>query len=260
MKNSDYGPYEVAEALRAAGVGSGDVVFSHASVGLLGMPSCGCSAQAVYEMWRNAFFSVAGEEGTWVLPAFSYSFCRGEEFDPLRTPGQCGVLSEEARRDKHAVRSEDANFSVVAIGARADELTRNPPPKSFGDDCFFARFLSMGGKFVNLNVHPATTFIHYVEAANAVPYRWHKPFPGRVLVHGKAEERTYWHFVYDLGVPDHAPDFARFNNEAYRTGAAKDVQIGRGRLTCISAEDTQAIVDDNLSKDISFLLRGRFHG
>lgn len=260
MTRFDYGPDEIVEALRAAGVGRGDVVFSHASVGLLGMPSCGCSASSVYGMWRDAFRAVVGEDGTWVHPTFSYSFCHGEDFDPLRTPGLCGVLSEEARRDGRAIRSEDANFSVAAIGARADELTRAPAPKSFGDNCFFARFQSLGGKFVNINVHPATTFIHYVEAENAVPYRWHKPFHGRVLFNGRAEERTYWHFVYDLAIPDHAPDFGRFNAEAYRVGAAKDVPIGRGRLTCISAADTRAVVEDNLRKDISFLLRGGFHG
>ena len=109
---------------------------------------------------------------------------------------------------------------------------------------------------MNLNVHPATTFIHYAEAQLRVPYRWHKPFSGRVLLEGGAETRTYHHFVYDLARPETAPDFTRFNEAAYRSGAAKDVRLGRGRITCVSARDTKALVDENVGRDASFLLAG----
>ena len=256
MMRPDYTKEDLVEALRAAGLRAGDVIFSHSNVGVFGVPPCLCKNASVYELWRDAMMEVIGKQGTWVLPTFSYSFCHSEVFDPKNTPGVCGLLSEEMRRDPDSVRSEDANFSVVAVGAHAERLTMDASPWTFDGDCFFARFLGLGGKFVNMNVHPATTFIHYVEAQNHVPYRWHKAFEGMMVLDGQMEKRTYYHFVRDMERHDCEVDFSRFNKTAYDTGAAVDVPIGKGRLTCISAVDTKTIVDSNLSVNMSFLIRG----
>lgn len=257
----DYALADVVSALKAVGVRPGDTVFSHANVALFGVPDCPPAAEALYGFWKRAFYDVLGPTGTLVFPTFSYSFCHRESFDPARTPGTCGLLSEAMRRDPEAHRSSDANFSIAAVGARAVELTKDPPPKSFGPDCFFERFLDVNGKFVNLNVHPATTFIHYVESLNEVPYRWHKPFSGELQGEdGVAREMTFWHFVYDLKIPDHAPSFEKFNQAAYEAGVVRSAALGRGKIISLSAADTRAVVEKGLANDVSFLLKGRYRG
>lgn len=257
---ADYGLAEAVAALQTVGVARGDCVFSHSNVAFFGIPDCAPAAAAVYGLWKAAFREALGPEGTLVFPTFSYSFCHGEPFDPDRTPGTCGVLSEEMRKDPEALRSADANFSVAAIGARAAELTVDPPEKSFGPGSFFERFLAADGKFVNLNVHPATTFLHYVEARNAVPYRWHKPFRGILLRNGRTEERVFWHFVCDLDKSDHAPDFTKFNAAAVAAGVVRTAPLGRGRVVSLSAADTLSVAEAGLASDMSFLLKGRFDG
>ena len=257
---ADYTEMQIVEALKLAGVKSGDSVFSHSNVAFFGIPECDLTYEAIYQMWKRAFLSVLGPEGTLVMPTFSYTFCRKKVYDPLTTPGDCGVLSEMMRQDPEAVRSEDANFSIVAIGKNAKHFTENSPEHSFGKDCFFERFYSAGGLFVNLNVHPASTFIHYVECMSKVPYRWHKPFPGEILLNGKLYKRQYYHFVYDLEKSEHRPDFSKFNNIAEECGIARSVALGRGKVVAISAEDTRKIIVEQLEKDISFLIKGTYNG
>lgn len=258
--NIDYSKDDVKKALFLLGVRRGDVVFSHMNIGPCGIPDCKPSMKSVYELWKGAFLETLGDDGIWVLPSFSYSFCHNEVFDPFRTKSQCGILSEAMCDDRESSRSEDANFSVVAVGRRAKELVSDMPERSFGEDGVFDRLLKMDAVFVNINVHPATTFIHYVEASLDVPYRWHKAFPGIMkLAHGE-ERRSYHHFVYDLDISDHAPDFSRFNDCALNSGKAVSATIGRGMAVKITAADTYSIVKEKLTEDISFLLRGRFHG
>ena len=257
---ADYDENLIVEALQAVGVKKGDQVFSHSNIALFGVPDCELTPAAMYEMWKRAFLKVLGPEGTWILPTFSYTFCRKKIYDPLATPGDCGILSELMRQDPETVRSEDANFSVAALGKNAVFFTENPPEYSFGKNCFFERFYSAGGKFVNLNVHPASTFIHYVECLNNVPYRWQKPFPGEILLNGKLYKRQYYHFVYDLEIPDHRVDVRKFNETAYKEGLVQSADLGRGKIVAITAEDTKKLIESKLKEDISFLLAGEYHG
>ena len=256
---ADYCENQIVAALKAGGVEAGDQIFSHSNVALFGIPDCSLDPQSVYQMWKRAFLSVLGEDGTLVMPTFSYTFCRKKVYDPLSTPGDCGILSEMMRQDPEAVRSEDANFSVVALGKNSKYFTENPPEYSFGKDCFFERFYLKKGKFVNLNVHAASTFIHYVECVNNVPYRWQKPFPGRTLVGGKLYERKFYHYVCDLEKDDHRPDFRRFNQMAEQENMVKVIPLGRGKIVVISAEDTKKLIDEQLKKNVSFLIRGAYH-
>lgn len=257
---ADYGEKQIVEALKSVGVKAGDQVFSHSNVALFGVPECALKPQAIYQMWKRAFMTVLGPEGTLVMPVFSYTFCRKKVYDPLTTPGDCGILSEMMRQDPEVIRSEDANFSVAAFGKNAKYFTENPPEYSFGKNCFFERFYLKKGKFVNLNVHPASTFIHYVECANDVPYRWRKPFPGEILLNGKLEKRQYYHYVCDLENDNHRPDFRRFNELAEKENLVTTVVLGRGKIVMISAEDTRKLIEEQLKIDISFLIRGKYNG
>ena len=256
---ADYTESQIVDALFAAGVKKGDNVFSHSNVAFFGIPDCELNPEALYRMWKRAFMTVLGPEGTLVMPTFSYTFCRKKVYDPSSTPGDCGILSEMMRQDPEVIRSEDANFSVAAIGKNAVCYTENLPEKSFGENCFFERFYKTGGKFVNLNTHPASTFIHYVESINKVPYRWHKPFPGEILLDGKLYSRKYWHFVYDLEKKEHSPDVSAFNQCAVEEGMVKTVVLGRGKVNVISAADTKNLIEKHLKDDVSFLIKGEYH-
>jgi len=252
----DYSRKDIVAAMRGVGLGPGAIVFTHSNVGFFGRLEGMNSPENVYSTIKEAVFEVIGPEGTWVVPAFSYSFCNKKPFDPDVTPGVCGFLSEAVRKDKNALRSFDANFSVAAIGRLAGHLTQDAPRYSFGPGSFWARFLDAGGKVCNFNFDAAASFVHYVERELKVPYRYDKAFPGEFCHMGKKEQRVFYHFVYDLAKPQDGPEFTKFDQEARQWGLAKRCNLGKGQIVLISAHDSFELIKLKLQEDPGFLTKG----
>src|SRR5690349_10045307 len=120
---------DVVRAFTDVGVGAGDVVFSHSSVAMLGVPECGLDQAAIAEMFLSAFQEATAQTGTWILPAYTYSYTKSESFDPARTPPtqDMGLLPNALWRHPDVRRSLDPIFSVIAIGPRAEEMTAGMP-------------------------------------------------------------------------------------------------------------------------------------
>jgi len=238
------------------GLEAGDSVFTHSNIGFFGKLEGAENPQDYYRIFKEAIFEVIGEKGAWILPAFSYSFCRKEIFDVKKTPGVGGILSEMMRNDPQSLRSIDANFSVVAIGDKAKYFTEDAPDHSFGDGCFWEKFLKEEGKFCNFNFDAGSTFIHHVEKVLKVPYRYDKAFPGQTLVDNKLVERVFCHFVYDLDKPETGPVFTKFNKRAKELGLVRTSKLGKGEIVLITARDVLNLIKTEIKKDPGFLIRG----
>ena len=66
---------DIVDALKNLNINEGDSIFVHSNLGFFGkMENCS-NADELCENFLNAIVEVIGEEGTLVLPAFSYSFC-----------------------------------------------------------------------------------------------------------------------------------------------------------------------------------------
>lgn len=167
-----------------------------------------------------------------------------------------GMLSEYVRTHPDSIRSSDPNFSIAALGPDAEYLTRNPPAHSFGQNSFWERFLAVQGKFCNFNIDAASTFLHYVERCLDVPYRWNKPFAGTLRLNGSTERRVFYHYVRDLETDAHAPDFASFDERASQEGTVDRVDLGKGQVVTISAQDTYDVAETGYLEDSSFLITG----
>src|SRR3954449_2491189 len=81
---------DLIAGLRSVGVGEGDIVIvqlSRAAIALAGADADPTRAAAfVLEHLRCAI----GTRGTLVVPTYTFSFCRGEPFDPAVTPAVSG--------------------------------------------------------------------------------------------------------------------------------------------------------------------------
>ncbi len=249
-----YRPNDIERAFAQSGIGVGDVVFTHANVAFFGRLEGAETDWDYYDAFQHAFESVAGAEGTWVLPTFSYSFCWGTPFDPSATPGVCGTLSECMRHDLRSIRSHDGNFSVVAVGGQAHELTRAGSENVYGQDGFFARLLKMGGKISNFNLDASSTFLHFVERELGVRYRWDKQFDGTLLVGGRDRGASSWHYVRDLDDVGTKPSVLRFNTLARRLGLAKVASLGRGQIVTIPTVDVLRLCQTMVNRDPEFLV------
>jgi len=253
---ADYSQGDIARALRAAGLSADDSLFVHSNIGFFGRLADASAPDAYYLAFKDAIFSVIGEDGTLVVPTFSYSFCRGEPFSREGTRSVCGFFSEMVRLDPEARRSDDANFSVAALGRKAEYFTRDAPQHSFGPDSFFERFLKEDGKICNFNFDAGSTFIHYAERLLKVPYRFDKAFAGKSVINGNEIEKCFYHFVYDLEKPENGPDFVALDKLARKRGLVRTARLGRGAVVVISARDTLELIKSELKVNPSFLVRG----
>jgi len=252
--DGEFTPSDIVHALRELGIKNGDHIFVHSNIGFFGKLAGANDEHDVYLAFKNAMHEAVGEAGTVIHPTFSYSFCKGQDFDPATTSGICGILSEMARQDADYTRSHDPNFSITASGKLAEFFTENPDEYSFGKRSFFARFLEKGGIFVNFNFDAASTFVHYAEREASVSYRWDKPFEGNIITNGKTQKATFYHYVRDLEKPEHAPVFTKFDAKAKALNLAKTINLGRGQIVSISAKNTFDLIQKTLKTEPDFLI------
>lgn len=254
MKSS-YSKEDISEALRSIDIRENDNVFIHSNIGYFGVLAQANNVNDYADYFIDSIFEVIGKKGTLIVPTFSYSFCRGESYDMIRTPGVCGLLSEAVRTDPRAARSDDANFSVAAIGWLADYFTKDAPEYSFGRNSFWNRFLNSSGKIANFNFDAGSTFIHYVEKSLNVPYRYDKGFKGVSIEGSESIQKIFYHFVYDLNKPQNAPNFTKFHEKSIQTGIARKTNLGRGQIIMVTAQDTFELIKKELKEDPCFLTK-----
>lgn len=256
MNKYDYSKQDIINSLKKVGINKNDNLFIHSNIGFFGLLESATVPADYYKIFKEAIFEVIGQDGTIVFPTFSYSFCKKEIFDKSSTKSVCGMLSELARLDKDALRSDDANFSVVAIGKYAKFFTDNSPEYSFGPGSFWDKFLKKEGLFCNLNFDSGSTFIHYVERSLKVDYRFDKAFDGVAIKQTNSNNERFYHFCYDLEKQAHAPEFTKFDKKAKELGLAKSANLGRGQIVSISAKDTFDLIKQELDINPSFLTKG----
>jgi len=256
MTSADYSETDVVNALRDVGIENGDTVFTHSNLGFFGRLK-GAETKTEYcESFYRAVRDVLSEDGTLVVPTFTYSFTDGDRFKPAETESNMGMFAEFVRTHPDSVRSADPNFSVAAIGPLAEQLTGDPPAHSFGQDSFWERFLAVGGKFCNFNMDAASTFLHYVERCLDVPYRWDKPFAGVVVRGGTEEHRVFYHYVRALDEPAHEPNFEAFDEQARAQGVVERSNLGKGQVVSITAQDTYNVTERAYLENPAFLIEG----
>lgn len=256
-RRPDYSRADVVRALREVGLRPGDVVFTHSSVGMLGMPAEGLERETLRDLFLSAFQEVLGPGGTWILPAYTYSYTIGEPFDPKATPPRnMGLLPEMLWQHPGVVRSLDPIFSVIAIGGRAEELLADLPPDCFGEDSIYARLLAADAAICNIGIGSHAALIHHVEQKLGVPYRYIKRFRGVTVVDGVERETEVAYNVRSLEEPRHVPYFMRLDRDARADGSVRAVRVGRGEINCIRARRMEELIRTGLARDPEYLVKG----
>ena len=103
------------------GLTEGDIVCVHSSLKNIGYIDGGPEA------FIEALTETIGQEGTIVMPAFTYSFLKDEmktePFDAATTPSQTGLITEVFRKLPDTYRSVHPTHSVSVWGKRAEYFT-----------------------------------------------------------------------------------------------------------------------------------------
>ncbi len=257
MRKPDYNYQDIEESLRKIGIKAGDTVFLHCNLGFFGRLEGACSSDDLCEAFYNALKSVLTQEGTLVVPCFSYSFCHNEVYDRKTTKSDCGMFTEFVRLQKDTIRSFDPNFSIAAWGKFAKYYTDNPPHESFGSQSFWARILEKKGKLLCMNIDCGSTFMHFVECQNKVPYRYNKAFNGTYIDDNGNKKRDYFvHFVYDLEHPEDGPYTVRLDNKCRNSEFCHLTNLGKGVMLSIAFDDYYRFITETLAKEPRFLTVG----
>jgi aminoglycoside 3-N-acetyltransferase len=249
---------ELTHAMRDAGVRAGDVLFAHA-----GMQSAlrveGASRTEKMDTVLDAMRDAVGPDGVVILPTFTYSFCRGEDFDVDGSPSTVGMLTERARLRPGARRTAEPIFSVAIDGrlpaAWERRLFTPGDVDCFGEESVFAFLHAADARLLFFGVgFGFCTYLYLVEQRLRVPYRYAKPFSGDIVQNGVRTPATASYHVRDLdsGAEN---DFEPLGAELLRRGLAAERRIEKGpRLLCCGARDAHDVAVEKVREHPGYLL------
>lgn len=148
--------------------------------------------------------TVVGAEGTLLVPMFTWSFCRGVDYDIRKTPGEVGALGNWILENRDDFgRTAHPLYSFMAAGSDAGLLCGMENKTAWGGDSPFGYLHRNHGKnlLINVSLERCFTFTHYVEQCLKVPYRYFKDFQGTYVdAQGNKSDRVYTMFVRDLAI------------------------------------------------------------
>jgi aminoglycoside 3-N-acetyltransferase len=239
-------PKDVTNALLSAGIRPGSVVLVHPDAivaAQFSVPSNGESSahrnDERLDLLIDAVEAATGNDGTLVIPTFSYSFTKDEPFDVVSTPSAVGMVSEKFRARTGVRRTSDPIFSLACIGPRAEELCAIPIKECFGADSAFAALHRMNAHIVDLgcSLSRGGTFVHYVETMHGVDYRYKKEFSGTVIgPDGQSTQSSVIYNVRDLNRKS-GGDLRRLQKRLADEGKSRTAHVGRSRITAMTAND-----------------------
>lgn len=238
---------DIAATMRQVGVSPNDWVMLHGDAGVAAQLHSIEAAQRLPHLLRQIIDFMTG--GTLVVPAFSYSFTKGEDFDSAHTPSDVGQFSEVFRSLPGVQRTRHPIFSVSAFGSGTPEVMNARLDDCFGPGTVFDLLHQHDAKIVCLGCDfSRVTFVHYVEQQYGVPYRYSKAFSGHLIDNGQATALTTHYLVRDLAIKSSC-DLRWLKAEAIRRGVLMMGEVGRFPVMAISARQFLSLAFDFLKQD-----------
>jgi aminoglycoside 3-N-acetyltransferase len=231
-------PGDVTDALLAIGIKKGNTLLVHAdAIVAAQFPSMPTDQRL--DRLIEAIEAAIGASGTLVMPAFTYSFTKDEPFDVLNTPSKVGMVSERFRTLPGVSRSADPIFSFACKGPIARELCSVRVEECFGSESVFAALHRLNAHIVDLgcSLNHGGTFVHYVETAHGVDYRYKKVFSGTVILPDRQTfECSVVYNVRDLNRKSEH-DFRRLQQRLTDDEKLRSIDVGRTQIMAVTAND-----------------------
>jgi aminoglycoside N3'-acetyltransferase len=198
IKDSTFSVSECIQNLAASGLSPGDTVFVQLSLSAFGLAGGTSSNEEISRRLLLGILDLIGRSGTLLVPAFTFSFERGDEFDKATSKAVAGPWSDAVEfsalvlRHPGASRSNDPLFSVAGIGPGAIELFANLPNSSVGRNSLMDRLARSAAKLclVGVPLEQAVP-LDYAEDTVSVPWRYKRLFTG-LSRHNDTTRRQGW--------------------------------------------------------------------
>ena len=200
-----------------------------------------------------------GDEGTLVIPTFSYSITKNEDFNVNETPSDIGAFSEAFRVYPGALRSKNPNFSFSSIGKNAIEFSDARLDDCFGQGTAFDLMHKHNAKLICLGCDfSRITFVHYLEQKVGVSYRYLKSFKGAIIDSDEIQNITNTYYVRDLTI-DSQGELSAVKERSIKKDLLRMTNFGRFPVTSIKSRDFYSIAEELLSEDPYALTQHRLN-
>ncbi len=246
---------DLVRTFKAVGIKPGDKLFVHSDLRSFGKINPRISQKEYLGAFVEALTGLVGKRGTIIMPTFSYSFCRGEIYDPRKTPSTVGSLTEYFRQLPGVARTIDPIFSVAIWGAKQKFF------QAVGHDCFgsrsiFQKIRDTKGNFLFLGETFALTYLHFIEQDFGVPYRWLKKFTGQIRLKGGLKKFA---FDYNIRPLDGTVNYETEKIAAFleRAAGLKKKPLGYSKVRVVGAREAYRAIVKKLKIDPRFLIKKR---
>ncbi len=226
------------ETLISIGADKCDTLYIHTSLSF-GTPNLQLKKKELLSEILNVIKNLGVK--TICMPTFTFSFCNGLDYDPVKSPSRMGVLNEFFRKQDGAIRSNDPLMSVALMGEDKDLVT-GIGHVSCGENSTFdkirhrdnVKFLFLGPK-----IGDCLTYMHYLEWLYSVDYRYNRIFRGVVNINGSPNVEEYSLFVrYNSVIPNMAS--YDYEQKMYDNGSALITKCGDGTISIVDEKSASA--------------------
>lgn len=239
-----YNKSDVIYALNKAGLNKGDTAYFSTSLGMVGIADGVTNAEALNQLFYNAITETLTEQGTAIVPTYSYTFGGSslkypKVFDPETTIAQIGPFPEFFRHQKGVIRSLEPMMSMAAIGRNATSLFKDLPSTSYGYDSVYERLLDIkNAKCVSIGLGPNwTPFIHYADWLQKVPHRYDKLFYGGIKQGNGDIHYGYWVYSVPARIKQSSGQAHILGGLAVKEGIWRYAKLGRARVYVADYKD-----------------------
>jgi aminoglycoside 3-N-acetyltransferase len=231
-----YSTRDVVTSLERLGIGPGDTLLVHASLGRLGFPDGNRDLQAACRVVHDALRAVIGPRGTLLTPSYTYSAGKGEVFDPAATPGTVGPFGEFVRTLPGAVRSREPMLAMSGVGPASEALFADLEPTSYGEGSVYDRLCHSEAICVTigLDLH-WVTLRHHIEEHAGAPFRRVKHFEARLREPDGRLVTESWAYYAAPFLSNCAPDGNRLADALRSAGLLRAEPVGIGHIMAIGA-------------------------
>ena len=233
---------QIVYSLKLGGIQEGDVVLMHSALSAIGYVEGGADTVI------DAVLEAVGPTGTFAVSTMAFN----HPFDAANNPSTVGIISETHRKRPNSIRSLRPVHSINAIGAKAEELTRDHDKcdTNCGQGSPYLKLRDMGGKIILLGVDMnRNTTLHAVEDIMDSVYLVNQTVPAPMYM----EDYQNKTMVMKKFCPGHR-NFLGFTADLRKADALIEVCIGNAVAKIIDVSKMFQLGQELLEQDPLYFL------
>ncbi|MBC7328054.1 DUF4910 domain-containing protein [bacterium] len=222
-------------AFENLGLSKGSIVMVHSSLSRFGYVEGG------EDTVIDALLETIGEEGTLLMPTFTFSWLGNPPYDPKKTPSRVGAITEAFRKREGVIRSLHPTHSVASFGPLSDKIVgeHNWELPVFDKRGAFGKLYELNAHILMLSPLNTNTMMHMAEELVGLPL---PDFVGHIIIDGRRKivpiRRAPWHV-----------NFAPYYEVLFQRGLVNSTKLGESEIYLMRAKDVVDISTEVLRKN-----------